>query len=313
VFGITSARREPGWLAVVPKGTRIDLAHVRRGEGGRPELRLMESFRIERDVADALKALGDARKLKSYRATTLLASGQYHLAQFETPSVPAEERAEALRWKFKDTVDFPVDTASIGVLDIPMEAGGTRQPMVYAVAAGLSSISPLMQTFDASKVPLEAIDIPELAQRNVAALFEEENRGLAFLSLDDAGGLLTVTYRGELYAVRRIEVSATQLVEADADRRSALLERIMLELQRTLDNFDRQYSFISVAGLMAASCPAVPDLQSYLAQNLYVQVREMDLADVCDLTAVPELRGNRELQAQYLLTIGAALRTGVPT
>jgi MSHA biogenesis protein MshI len=274
---------------------------------------MMESFRIERDVADALKALGDARKLKSHRITTLLANGQYHLAQFETPAVPVEERAEALRWKFKDTVDFPVDTASIGVLDVPMESGGTRQPMVYAVAAGLSAISPLMKTFDASKVPLDAIDIPELAQRNVAALFEEENRGLAFLALDDTGGLLTITYRGELYAVRRIEVSATQLAEADADRRSTLLERVMLELQRTLDNFDRQYSFISVAGLMTATCPAVPDLQSYLAQNLYVQVREMNLANVFDLTAVPELTGNQELQAQYLLAIGAALRTGVPT
>lgn len=307
---MSSARREPGWLAVVPKGTRVDLAHVHRGENGRPAVRLMESFRAERGLPDALKSLSDARKLKNYRITTLLANGQYHLAQFEAPAVPAEERANALRWSFKDSVDFPVDTASISVLDIPMESGGTRQPMVYAVAAGVSAIAPVMQTFDASKVPLDAIDIPELAQRNIATLFAEENRGLAFLALDDGGGLLTITYRGELYAVRRIEVSATQLAEADADRRSALLERIMLELQRTLDNFDRQYSFISVAGLMTASCPGVPDLQSYLAQNLYVQVRAMDLTEVCDLSAVPELRDNQELQAQYLLAIGAAMRTG---
>lgn len=307
-----AAKREPGWMAVVPSRVRIDLAHVRREGLARPEIRLMESFRIESDLAASLHRLHSAKKLGCYSCTTLLANGQYHLAQFETPAVPAEERAEALRWKFKDTVDFPVDTASIGVLDVPMEAGGTRQPMVYAVAAGLSAISPLMKTFDASKVPLDAIDIPELAQRNIAALFEEENRGLAFLALDDTGGLLTITYRGELYAVRRIEVSATQLAEADADRRSTLLERVMLELQRTLDNFDRQYSFISVAGLMTATCPAVPDLQSYLTQNLYVQVREMNLANVFDLTAVPELLGNQELQAQYLLAIGAALRTGVP-
>jgi hypothetical protein len=35
----------------------------------------------------------------------------------------------------------------------------------------------------------------------------------------------------------------------------------------------------------------------------------MDLSKVCNLAAVPELRGNLELQAQYLPAIGAALRT----
>lgn len=309
MFGVLSARRESGWLAVVSKGARIDLAHVCRAARQQPEVRLMESFRVERSVADSLKVLSASRKLKNYRATTLLANGQYHLAQFETPAVPAEERAEALRWRFKDTVEFPVETASVGVLDIPIDAGGTRQPMVYAVAAAMSAVAPVMQMFDGGKVPLDAIDIPELAQRNVAALFEEENRGLAFLHLDDAGGLLTITYRGELYAARRIEVSATQLVEADVDRRSTLLERVMLELQRTLDNFDRQYSFVSVASLLTATSPQVPELQSYLAENLYVPVRGMDLSSVCNLSAVPELRGNLELQAQYLPAIGAALRT----
>ena len=69
-----------------------------------------------------------------------------------------------------------------------------------------------------------------------------------------------------------------------------LLERVMLELQRTLDNFDRQYSFISVVAMVVATFPAVPDLQAYLGENLYVPVQLMDLANVCDFPAIPELR-----------------------
>lgn len=295
-------------MAVVPRGGRVDLAHVLRPAGMRPQLARMESFAAGPVLSDALKALAVSRKLKRFRTTTLLASGQYHLAQFEAPAVPEGERADALRWRLKDAVDFPVDRASIGVLDIPMDNVPGRQAMVYAVAAGESAVASLMTSFNAGKIALDVIDIPELAQRNIAALFEQENRGLAFLCLDETGGLLTVTYRGELYAVRRIDVTAPQLVDADPDRRASLLERIMLELQRTLDNFDRQYSFISVAALMVACCPAVAELQPYLAENLYVPVRPVNLDEVLDLAAVPELGVNPDLQVRYLPAIGAALR-----
>lgn len=297
-------------MAVLARSGRIDLAHVSRERDSLPRVRRMESFDAGRNVIDALKALAGLYKLKSFALTTLLSAHEYHLAQFEMPAVPVEERADALRWRFRDMVDFPVETASVGMLDIPIDAMSGRQAMVYAVAAGASAVGGLMQSFDAAKAPLEAIDIPELAQRNVAALFEQENRGLAFLALDESGGLLTISYRGELYAARRMEVSASQLADADADRRAALLERVMLELQRTLDNFDRQYSFISVTALMVTCSPAVLELQGYLAENLYVPVQQADLGKVLDLSAVPELQDNPELQARYLPAIGAALRGG---
>lgn len=307
MFSFGRGGSESGWMAVALSRERVDLAHVRREAGKRPRIMLLESFQQTADQAAALSRLRAAKRLNTYRCTTLLEGGRYQLAQLDAPPVPAEERAEALRWRLKDMADFPMDGASIGVVDVPMEGAG-RQPTVYAVAAPETAVAPLMQLFDTAGVPLAVIDIPEFAQRNVAALFEEENRGLAFLHLDEGGGLLTITYRGELYAVRKVDVSARQLADADAERRTLLLERIMLELQRTLDNFDRQFSFISVSGLIVASFPAVPDLQPYLAENLYVPVQAMDLARVCDFDAIPELRAP-ERQAQCLPAIGAALRS----
>lgn len=297
-----------GWLAIVPGAHRVDLAHVVRSEARRPAIRMLESFGMDVDAGNALKRLAAAYRPSSYRCTTLLRSGQYYLSQFEAPAVPAAERASALRWRFKDMVDFPVDDASVAVLDIPTESVGNRQAMVYAVAAGAEVVGATMRLFDEAKIPLVAIDIPELAQRNVAALFEEENRGLAFLSLDEDGGLLTVTWRGELYAVRRMEVSAAQLELAGEESRRQLLERVALELQRTLDNFDRQYSFISVSGMVIATTSEVPGLQACLAENLYLPVHAMDLAQVCDFPDLPQLREPLR-QAQSLAAIGAALRS----
>ena len=74
--------------------------------------------------------------------------------------------------------------------------------------------------FEAAEVDLAAIDIPELAQRNIAALLEDENRGLVFLRIDESGMMLTLTFRGELVAVRRSDMNSAQL---GRDRKSTRL------------------------------------------------------------------------------------------
>ncbi|HXE37980.1 MAG TPA: hypothetical protein VN639_05855 [Azonexus sp.] len=301
-----AAKFDEGWMAVVRQGDRLDLAHVIRASGKPPQVRLCDSFRIEKDEADALARLAQSRGLKRFCCATLLDETDYRLVQIDAPTVPVAERVQAARWRLKDEVDFPVDNAALAVVDIPNE--GTRQAHVFAVASAASRIGERMKLFGDAKVPLEAIDIPEMAVRNVAVLFEEDNRGLAFLALIEGAGLLTITFRGELVLARRIDVSAKALAQADEERRKQMLERLALELQRTLDNFDRQYGFISVSRLVVASEHDCAGTTAALAENLYLPLQTFDLAQVVDFTAVPDLR-SVERQAQSLLAIGAALRT----
>jgi MSHA biogenesis protein MshI len=298
---------EAGWMSVVRHGERIDLAHVIRAPGKRPEIKLCDSFRIESSEADALSRLGQNRGLKRYRCTILLGESDYRLVQVDAPAVPEAERVQALRWRLKDVVDFPVDDAAIAVADIPTEGG--RQASVFAVVAPAAVVGERMALFHEKKIPLEAIDVPEMAVRNVAVLFEDENRGLAFLALTQGDGLLTITCRGELYLSRRIEIDTDALARADEERRRQMLERLALELQRTLDNFDRQYGFISVSRLLVASEFDCAGVVAALVENLYLPVQAADLAAVADFAAIPELR-TAERQAQSLLAIGAALRSG---
>lgn len=293
-------------MSVVRHGDRIDLAHVIHPPGKRPEIRLCESFRLEGDEGEALSRLAQRKGLKRYRCAALLGESEYRMAQLEAPAVPLEERVQALRWRLKDMVDFPVDGAAIAVADIPTEGG--RQANVFAVVAAKSVVAEKMGRFHAARVPLEAIDIPEMAVRNVATLFEEPNRGLAFLLLSAGESLLTISFGGELYLSRRIEMSSQSLAEADGERRPQMLERLALELQRTLDNFDRQYGFISVSRLMVCSEFDCTATVAALAQNLYLPVLAADLAQVTEFDAIPELRAV-DRQAQCLLAIGAALRS----
>lgn len=293
-------------MSVVRHGDHIDLAHVIRAAGKRPEICLCESFSPDGDESQALSRLAAHKALKRYRCASLLSESEYRMVQLEAPAVPAEERVQALRWRLKDMVDFPVDSAAIAVADIPTEGG--RQANVFAIVAAKPVVAEKMGLFHAARVPLEAIDIPEMAVRNVAALFEEANRGLAFLLLNAGESLLTITFGGELYLSRRIEMSSQLLAEADSDRRQQMLERLALELQRTLDNFDRQYGFISVSRLLVCSEFDTAATVAALAQNLYLPLQEADLAQVADFSAIPELRAV-ERQAQCLLAIGAAMRS----
>lgn len=295
---------EPGWLAVALSAGRVDLVHVRRGTDRLPQVLLAES--IAREAADAalLASLKKSLHLARYRLTALLAPGQYQFIQTDAVEGPPDEAREIVRWKLKDQAGFAVDTAAIDLLPIPLLG---RAPQVYAALAPESVMAPLVQAFQAAKLELAAVDLPELSQRNLAALCEEDDRGLALLIFDEAEGLLTFTFAGELLVARHIEISARQLQEANAERRGQLLERIALDVQRSLDNFDRAYSMVQLARLVAAEIPGVAGFLDFLRENLAIEVAPLELDAVVDLGAVPALL-DPQRRFQCLRAIGAALR-----
>ena len=135
-----------------------------------------------------------------------------------------------------------------------------------------------MKLFQDAKFPLEAIDVPEMAQRNIAQLFEQQARGLALLAFDDLGGLLTFTAGGELYMARRTEITDAQLTEVQGEAREQTLDRLVLELQRSLDHFDRQFSYVGVSRMLMAPLAVDLGLERHLADNLGVPVETLDLA-----------------------------------
>jgi MSHA biogenesis protein MshI len=145
-----------------------------------------------------------------------------------------------------------------------------------------------------------------MAQRNIAALFEDEGRGLALLAFDENGGMLTFTGSGELYLARRIEISLGQLQDADEGLRRQAFDRLELEVQRSLDYFDRQSNHITVKRMLVA-VPRAVGLVDVLQENMDVDVERLDLSQVLDLTEAPELASD-EAQADAFYALGAALR-----
>jgi MSHA biogenesis protein MshI len=184
--------------------------------------------------------------------------------------------------------------------------GGDRPQSLYAIAATNETIRKRIALFEKAKLGLDVIDIPETAQRNISALYEEEGRGLALLAFGDEGGLLTITCDGELFLARRIEITLGQLQDADENLRQQYLDRVELEVQRSLDYFDRQFHHIPVNRMLVAA-PATLGLDKVLADNLDLPVEMLDLAQVMDTSAVREL-SDSEFACHALPALGAALR-----
>lgn len=249
----------------------------------------------------------NALHLGGLQFSTLLGSDEYQLVVVEAPNVPAEELKAAIRWRIKDTLSYHVDDATIDVLQIPSgKQGAERAQSLYVVAASNEVIKKRIALFDDAKLNLDIIDIPEMAQRNIAALFEDAGRGLALLAFDESGGMLTFTGSGELYLARRIEISLGQLQDADESLRRQFFDRLELEVQRSLDYFDRQFNHLAISRMLVA-VPRAVGLVEVLQENLDVDVERLDLSQVLDLTEAPELASD-EAQVDALYALGAALR-----
>jgi len=297
----------PGWLAVELGEGRVSLAHV-VPDGGQPVVKFAEERAW--DVADpkALERVVREFGVQSFRCTTLLRPEEYHILLVEAPAVKPEELKSAVRWRIKDMLDYHVDDATIDVLDVPVPAGAPqRAHYMYTVAARNDTIRATLDRFAAAGIPLAVIDIPDTAQRNISVRLESDQRGVVALTFDVQGGLMTVSFNGELYLSRRLDVTAVELTDATGDLRVRLLDRVLMETQRSLDYCERTFPFFALGRLVIGPFAGDAALRAHLAANLYLPVEGIELGQLVRLPA--EARGwNTAQQARWLKLIGAGLR-----
>lgn len=295
--------RKSGWLAV-----ELDAQHLRYVQGsadgnGKPRISLFGQKRLS--AASESERVAKDLGLRRHRCSTLLKPGEYQILQIEAPAVPQAEVREAVRWRLKDLLDYPADQATLDVLRFPPQAEvAGRSPSLYAVAARNEFVRSCMERFLAARLALSVIDIPEMAQRNIATLCEEEGRGLAMLHADEEACTLTINFRAELLIARRIEIGCRHF-EAGERERTEGFERIALEMQRTFDLLDRQYPGVVLSRLLVGPMAQDFGLTTYLQQNLGMRIEALELARWMDFEgAVPE----PAVQWRLFHLLGAALR-----
>lgn len=290
-------------IGLQPEGACV--VHVERSAGRPPAVTLFDFRPWEGDDRGKMLArLAAEHNLKRVRCATVLDANEYSLLLTEAPDVPPDELRAAIRWRIKDLIDFHINDATLDVFDLPGDKAAGRTRSMYAVAARSAAIQRRVDLMDAAGINLDVIDIPEMAQRNLAALLPEDAKGMVLISFTPSSGLITITKQGEIYLSRNIDVGLDALMQG-GDVVAGLFDRIVLEVQRSLDYFDSHFRQATIGNLALAPLPKeIPGLIEYLKNNLTLTVLTMDLMKL--VTCATEMTPAQ--QNLCLTALGAALR-----
>jgi MSHA biogenesis protein MshI len=283
----------------------VALAAVRGGGRDAPP-RLTHAAHIpltsQASAAERIGAWIADSGLEKCRGVGVIADGEYQVVQVEAPAVPATEMRQAAAWRVRDLLDFPIDQAVIDTFP-PPDSAQRGQHNINVVVARRALITERIEQLTEAGLALEAIDIPELVQRNISARLPETRGGHALLALGAEDGLITVFREGEQFLARGLDAGLNGLAQDSEDTGETLL----LEVQRSFDYFESALSQPPLGALyLYPAGPAIDVLSERFTDNLgNVAVRAFALGDLVQLDTEPPEAG-----AQLLHAVGAALREG---
>jgi MSHA biogenesis protein MshI len=277
----------------------VAIAQVRRSSAhARPLLTHCEFHELEKSAsfADVARRIPN----RKWPVVSVLKPSAYSMLFVEAPDVAHEELRAAVRWRIKDLLDFHIDDAVIEVFQMPQQGRGGPTRMMYAIAAREQEVRKRVDDATEAGLNLGAIDILELSLRNIALLLDTDGRGVALLYEAKGGGILLLVRNGVLYLARHIETGTEQL--EFSDMRSALVDGLALEVQRSLDYYESHYEHNSIPNLYTWGLESWDNEQ--LDNALGLSVRPVELESLFELETSPDT-GSRQL---CLPAIGGALR-----
>jgi MSHA biogenesis protein MshI len=309
-FGDWISRRQPRWLAI-DAGLAGELlaVSVEAQTGCAPVVLKARSLTSD---AWSVTGLGDllAEWPTDVPCVAVLPRGDYQLVQVNKPPVPASELARSVLWSAGTLVDFPVELATCEVLAIPSPAGAGASAtdlLTYVVLAPHMHLQPAQNAFGQAKRRLDAIDIRETAQRNIAVLFERDDECLCMLRFTQTGIQLTFTHRGDLYLDRFIAQPIGPLLSDNDFERQHAIERIGQQVNLSIRLLREQQSTLNVRRVLLAPTTTEVLLADALSAQIGLPVETADLTQVLDMAHTPDLRSAAE-QARFFVALGAALR-----
>lgn len=198
----------------------ISYAHVKKDKAGQVLLDTCEFAPLEENEGyeSLLHRLIKEHHAKKSQFVCVMPPDSYSLFQVEAPDVPPDELRAAVRWGIKDIIDFHIDDAVIDVFDIPEQIGQEGSNMMYVVAARANEIQQQVNILHEAGLTIQAIDINELALRNIVLEMKQGVDGIVLISLSRTSGEISLLHKGNLYLSRSIQIGSDQLREAyDAD------------------------------------------------------------------------------------------------
>ena len=239
----------------------------------------------------------------------VLARKEYQMFLVDKAAVRPEEMESSLRWSLTPLLDYPASDANLSWMAIPQtQAGSNRTPQLYVIATRRELANQRMDLFENARIPVSVLDIRETGQRNISAALNDQEAAVCLIYAEPQGVQLTVTYQGELYLERYIRESLFNVEgEREAITEDQKLDRVALEVQRSIDFVHRNAASIPFDGIFVAPTQSDIGLVEKLNSRLLTDISALDLSTVFEWPAGSDLV-KPEIQALYFSALGAALR-----
>ncbi len=262
-----------------------------------------QEFRNPQQLQSALAEQIETLGLQGTRCNAVLAPRDYSLYLVEAPAVEPEEMRAAVRWKVKDLLDMPLEDAAIDVFPVPEDAFNGRNRMLYVVVAARSRLNAVIELCKSARLDLAAIDIPEMVMKNMLTQFSEERGSQAFIALKANGSIMNITRDGDLYLARTVNTQVLPDAMGMSDWPN-LRDRLVLEIQRSLDYYESQMAQPPARELLLAPRPDGEMLAASLQEVLPLKVSMLSYEQ--RLEGAPHI--SAEDKHSCLFAIGGALR-----
>ncbi|MBU1655457.1 MAG: hypothetical protein KJ558_11640 [Gammaproteobacteria bacterium] len=254
------------------------------------------------DLGPALAQLVRQQRLKGVPAVVALEPDDYSLFQIEAPEAPPEEMPLAIRWRVKDMLDYHVDDARLDFFMLPQGRRPGMPRLMYVVAARAAGLKPLADRVIDSGLDLQALDICELALRNLFVTADREPPPQVLLFLGPRFSLIEIFRGGVLYLSRRIKLLSVDLTPNQGELPTDPMEAIVLEIQRSMDYCENQFSIPPMERINLVCPDAIRGgIVDYCTENLSVTVGALATKQP---EGVEALSGDRMIR--LLPAIGAA-------
>jgi MSHA biogenesis protein MshI len=258
------------------------------------------------DLQNSLLTIVKYYHLETVYCSWVLQPDQYQILLLDALPVPANEFQAAVRWKIKDLIRFPINDVVIDSFPLPIKKVSTDQDMIMVVVAKTSYLKSMSEKLQAAGLHLNKIDILEMSLRNVAALFNQEDKIIALIYMQEKNAQLIITTKKQLHFARRIELglSFIEPAEGTSDNESEVakkIDRLALEIQRSFDYYQSQWRQSIPTHIIFSAVKSISiDIASLLSQRLSISTEMLNISRYfSDTRAV-----NTQEQGKYLTIIG---------
>lgn len=264
----------------------------------------------EAEIKNHILDLVEKYNLTDKPCSIVLHAPLYQLLLVEVPDVQDNEIKDAVRWKIKDLISYPLEDAVIDTFLLPKDAYRGRMRMAYVVSIHKEEINRIVNIVKKTGLVLKYIDVSEMALRNVLLSCGEGDASRGIVYFHEQGGIINLCKEGDLYLCRHIDMGMHGMEMGDEDPpiNGYAADGFAIELQRSLDFYEGQLGKGEVSELYVVPLHhGTDDFYSHVKDKLSAKVEEIKYQNFINC----ETEIDSEMQINCMNAVGAAMRVDI--